>query len=63
MIKVREYSTYIFIFGLFLKLTKSTFYEKKKDLLLADGAGFRVQFCFNDTINFASLLFFLSGRQ
>ena len=61
MIKVREYSTYIFIFGLFLKLTKSTVYEKK-DLLLADGA-FRVQFCFNDTINFASLLFFLSGRQ
>ena len=60
MIKVREYSTDIFIFGLFLKLTKSTFYEKT-DLLLADG--FRVQFCFNDTINFASLLFFVSGRR
>ena len=61
MINVREYSTYIFIFGLVLKLRRSTFYEKK-DLLVADGA-FRVQFCFNDSIKFASLLFFLSGRQ
>jgi len=39
-IKVREYSTYTFIFGLFLKVRKSTF-QGKKDLWCADEA-FRI---------------------
>ena len=51
-IKVREYSTWRLIFGLFLKLNKIYGAPMKPSEL----------FCFEDTIKFAVLLF-LSGRQ
>ena len=53
-----EYLTCRFIFGLFLKLRKYTFQEKK-----SCGAPMKPSelFWFKDTINFAPLLSFLSG--
>ena len=56
-IEVLEYSKHKFIFGLFLKLRKSTFQEKKKKIY---GAPMKPSelFCFKYKIHFAAILFF-----
>ena len=49
------------LYSVSLKLRKSTFQEKKEIY----GAPMKPSelFCFKDTINFAALLFYLSGKQ